>query len=273
MKRQLPISQDLVFCDPLFNVQADDLIPWLDQAVRILRPGGNLVVMHFSHIADEIHYKIRKRIDAGVPTGNGQSYKNLRPRLPVLIQSNSSRRLIDDFASEAICLKIYSKGHLDRTFYAGGRLQPGRLSYSAEALDSVTNCWVEKRHRAGKVRKGQDGFMRVLHPCSCPPWVIERILFSFARKKDKVYDCFGGAGTLPCLCAEYGIECRSVEIDKGYYNNICSSLIQIKRNKTFAAYSVKLLEKAKSNGSKDRESNELGPSLQRGVGHSGKKTD
>lgn len=271
MKEQPPISQDLIFCDPLFSVQADELISWIDQAVRILRPGGNLVVMHFSHIADEIHYKIRERIDAGTPTGNGQSYKNLRPRLPVLIQSNSSRRLTDDFASEAISLKIYSKGHLNRKFYAGGRLQPGKLSYSAEALDAVTNCWVEKRHHAGKIRKGIDGLKQVIHPCSCPPWVIERILFSFARKGDKVYDCFGGAGTLPCLCVEYGIECRSVEIDKDYYNHICDSLTQTKRNKTFAAYSVKLLEKATNSGSKDRKNNRLGTCLQRGISNSRKK--
>lgn len=263
MKKHPPISQDLIICDPPFNFDAEDVSPWIDEAVRMLKPSGNLVIFHFpSVIMDIDHYIQSRKFETSTwfaNLSNGQSYKNISRYQPVNIQLNSAKILLNDFAQDTITLSFYSKGPSVRKFYANRDGIQGATALSTDALNLVGNFWNDKRHQPG-FRKKIDGFMKSLCPEATPPWVIERLLYCCARKEyeDRVYDCFGGAGTVPFICAEYGIKCRSVEIDEDRYNTICERLNSGTRNKVFAGYSVTLTKKAQESGSINRTDHDLG---------------
>jgi DNA modification methylase len=138
--------------------------------------------------------------------------------------------------------------------------------WDPRSLGYITNNWSDINHKPGHHGKfdildtnQEDSSFR--HSTATSATVIERLLHCFARPGDVVYDCFGGAGTVPFLCEEYGIQCRSVELDNKHFTIMQERLLKsTSKNRDFASFAAKLMEIADelSSGTTDR----LGSSLQ-----------
>lgn len=137
-------------------------------------------------------------------------------------------------------------------------------TFNADINGIITDHWKEKSHKPG-----YHGTFKILsdekfkHSTATAEWVIEKLLYCFARPGDMVYDCFGGAGTVPYLCNEYGINCRSIEKDNFHYKIMLERIIKSNKNRNFASYAKELMEKI--NASECGEDNWMGTSLQRSI--------
>jgi hypothetical protein len=240
----------------------------------MLKPGGNLAIFHYPSMIKDIDFLIKvKKFELGKaePLRHGQSYKNLRACRSALVQLNTSKALPNDLAEESMEIAFYTKGPECRKFYANQQRLPTPKLWSADKYDVVTNCWYDKKHRAGFSAKFPWNIgVTSQHGSATAKWVVERMLYCCVRPGDKVYDCFGGGGTVPFLCAQFGIECRSVEIDEAYYDVIRSRLLfkSEEKMRDLAQYSVKLSKKAE-NESQHRSDLRVGSSLQGSFGDSG----
>lgn len=248
--------------DPPFCWEPLQVIPWIDEAVRICKPDGNILIFNDQKITRQLA-EIYRKADSKVERWN--IYRGLDLKDFLTIQHTHARPKINALPNQTMLIAVLSKSPT-RKLYTD---LPRSLTniWDPDGLGFLTNNWSEKKHRAGYHGKfkilatDQTLDQNFKHSTATAEWAIETLLSCFARPGDVVYDCFGGAGTVPYLCEEYGINCRSVEIDRYHFTMMQERLLQsTTKNRDFASYAAKLLEKI--DGMHSRKTDRLGTSLQ-----------
>lgn len=263
IKKQPFCSKDLVIIDPPFNWNPLEVIPWVDEAVRICKPNGNIILFNDKKITKQLA-EIYRKVDSDVNRWN--IYKGLDLKDFLTIKHKHAKLKINALPNQTMLIAVLSKSST-RKFYAK---IPKSLTniWDPDGKEILTNNWSEKKHKVGHHGKfkiletNSDLDKNFKHSTATAEWVIERLLSCYIRPGDVVYDCFGGAGTVPYLCEEYEIECRSVEKDKCNFNIMLERLLRSKsKNRIFATYARKITEKVNAN--KCGTNNGMGTSLSR----------
>lgn len=244
--KRLPFgSQDLIIIDPPFDWPEEDILPWIDEAVRLLSPKGNIVCLNMSLRMIELHSLIKiKTLDSS----KFNLYKKLQLIDPIIVQQKTAIPRLHGLAQQTMMLAVYTKDLGSRALYRRAKNQA--KAFSPEKVGLVTDQWVERLHRPGSNEKIKhiQGFIGepYNHGTCTAEWVAEKILDCYARPGDKVLDMFGGRGTFPSLCVQENIDCISIELKPKNYLSMkdkCTHKLK-KRNKELAKHARKFVEKA-----------------------------
>lgn len=243
-------SYDLVTLDPPFIKDPEEVIKWIDHAVRIMKTNGNLVVFGRSEYIANIHALIYSKITSD------KKY-NLYSGLKLMDWVTTPQRccnktIYSALYSETMTLAFYTKDPANRKFYANTDLNiknPGRV-FSAEKAGVLTNLWNGVKHTAGRHGKFKEieelKGQSLNHKYSTSWHIIKQLLYCTVQEGDSVYDAFGGAGTVPALCSQYNVNCRSVESEYDNFRimeELC--LRKTKKNKKLASIFKDLVHKTK----------------------------
>lgn len=267
MYEQKTNSWDFVYFDPIFSKGMEFLAPRLDEATRIVRPGGNIALLEKPRMILEMSHYIKTQQEIEDSTvGNGQSWRNMREMETISIPANIALPLPQQVASSTRMYHMVSKGYSERMWYGNVGVTPGRIIVDTDVQGLTTDNWCYKRFKGGTKRKIDGKWIK--HSSSSPEWAVEKLLSLYIRKKHRVYDAFGGGGRIAEVCYKYNIECRCIEIEEAYFKNICTIMKKVasinERNRVFASVAVKLTKKAdKEYGSKNRDTRELERCIQR----------
>ena len=261
LKSQNFCSQDLIVVDPPFEWEPLQLIQWIDQAVRVCKPNGNIAI--FNHPLKLIIQlaEINRRAYSTVEKYN--IYKGLTLVDWITVEHNSAKTKTNSLATRTMAIALLTKDRANRKFYVNKEKKLTSV-YDPESRNIITDHWIEKKHKPG--HHGKFSALPVMkdknfkHSTATAAWVIEKLLYCLVRPTDLVYDCFGGSGTVPYLCNEYGIQCRSVELNQWHYTMMQERLARKKTNRNFTKYASELLRKADE--LQGRTTNRLGTSLQ-----------
>lgn len=273
MQEQNANSWDFVYFDPMFNADLEFLIPRIDEAARILKVSGNIAFLEKPSVVLEISHYIKTQQEIEDSTvGNGQSWRNIREMETISIPANVALAGLDRVAYSTRMYHLVTKG-TTRNWYGNKGLVPGKLVVDTEAEGLTTDNWSKRCFKGGRSIKVNG--KRLRHPAASPKWAIEDLLSLYIKQgHHRVYDAFGGSGRVPEVCYEYGIECRSVEIDKDNFEMMCEVMKRVQStnncNKIFASHAVTLTKKARAHESGNYTSDGLERSVQRSTYNSGK---
>jgi DNA modification methylase len=233
--KKLNFSQfDLIFVDPPLTWSPDKVINWIDQAVRLIKNGGNIVVFNFASFMLDLDHLIQEKMNDNTKYN---LYKNLYRTDAIFIQNNKSNPRLYGLPQQTLSLCVYCKNPQDRKFYAKS-LTPGKISIE-EKTQTLTDMWIQKRHSSKSIKE----------------YIIENMLYCYTREGDKVLDCFGRKGTVPYLCNQYNIKCVSIE-ENEFNIFVMEDKCKIKlkeRNKTFVGYLRSLMSKVSDTSNKERK--------------------
>ncbi|HHV54832.1 MAG TPA: hypothetical protein GXX55_05220 [Firmicutes bacterium] len=218
--RQLPAeSVDLAFADPPYNLDKrynqyeDDrhdeeylawCNQWLQEYVRLLKPGGSLFVLNLPKWA--VHHAVF--LD-GLP-----EMRRLNWIAWDALSEPRGRVMPAHYA-----LLFYSKGPLPRHFH------PGRAQVLPRGYCFRGKCVKE---RAGKVPAAELNDIwsdvhrikhrrdRDEHPCQLPLRLMERIISIASDEGDLVFDGFMGTGSTALAARRLGRHYLGIEIDPAY---------------------------------------------------------
>lgn len=243
-------SYDLVTLDPPFIKDPEEVLKWIDHAVRIMKTNGNLVVFGRSEYVANIHALIYSKTQS---TQKYNLYSGLKLMDWVVTpQRCCNKTIYSSLYSEVMTLAFYTKDPANRKFYANTDLDiknPGRV-FSAQRAGVLTNLWNSIKHTAGRHGKFKEieelKGQSLNHKYSTSWHVIEQLLYCTVREGDSVYDAFGGAGTVPALCSQYNVNCRSVESEYENFRimeELC--LRRTKKNKNLATIAKELIHRTK----------------------------
>lgn len=245
--------------DPPFSWEPLQVIPWIDEAVRICKTDGNIAIFNHPKTLISQLAEIERRSRSNV--GKYNIYKGLELRDWITVQHNSAKPKLNSLSTRTMAIAIISKSS-NRKIYVD-KLQSLTCVYDPEGKGLITDHWIDIHHKPGhhgkfKILAFDQNFK---HNTATAEWVMERLLNCFSQPGDVVYDCFGGSGTVPYLCEEYGIECRSVELDSIHFTIMVERLLQSQpKNRNFASYAKKATDKI--NELRSRTINRVGTSLQ-----------
>ena len=269
MKNQNFCTRDLIVVDPPFNWEPMQIIPWVDEAVRICKPDGNIIVFNGGKKITRQLGEVYRKADSNVKKWN--IYRDLDLRDFITVMHTHAKPKLNSLPTQSMFLAVLSK-RIDRKLYT--RIPKSLVNiWDPESLGFITDNWSRRNHRAGHHGKfsvlsvGEDQTFK--HSTATAEWVIETVLNCYARPGDSVYDCFGGAGTVPYLCEEYGIKCRSVELDNKHFTIMQERLLKsTTKNRDFANFAAKLMDKV--NGLQSRATDRLESGLQGSIENRGK---
>ena len=238
-------SVDLIIIDPPFNWSPDKVMRWIDEAVRIVSSTGNIVLLNWAAMIMDLNTEIelKKREDIKY-----NLYKMIHRVDLVQIQTNSCVQRKYGLPAGTLSISVYTKNIAGRKFYQD---QIKSRVFSEDKMEILTDNWSKRRHRAGsgtEMFKCNDLLNGTLygHKTCTAEWVMEHLLYLYARPGDTVLDCFGGRGTVASLCTAYGIECTAIEIEPWFHQVMedrCKCKVK-KKNKTFIKYVKQAIEKA-----------------------------
>lgn len=198
-------SIDLVLTDPPYNLDNDGVMfhcglkqdadvarwdhvenqPWLDEALRVIKPTGTLMVFGSHHNIFEIGYLLQAR---------GAKILNTI----VMVKTNGfsvTRRQLFERTQYVIWASLSGAGwHYD--FEVARKLNGDR---------EPDNVWICDPPRTGR-----------LHPTQKPLDVIERLLLLASGPGDLILDPFMGSGTTALACARHGRRFIGFEKDPHY---------------------------------------------------------
>lgn len=200
LKKQYPAGVfDLAFADPPYNLAKnyskyqDDLDErkyiewcndWLDGMYKNLKPGGSLFVLnipkwaiyHFNYLADKMIFRNWIVWDAlSTPAGK-------------LLPAHYSLLYFTKPGAQPR-LNLVAERYIDlRVYCIRNQCIVKRKKAGADKKELVTDIWRDI-HRI-KHKKDRDH-----HPCQLPTKLMERIIKTFSREGDLIFDPFGGAGT------------------------------------------------------------------------------
>lgn len=201
MSNQKPESFDLVKLDFPFDIPSEKALPWIEQAERIVQPGGNIAIANYPIFMREI-FSYTKSLSLTL----GDT--------PITMQG-SAHKTKNGLLRRQLAIDVFYKGNIEnRTFYPKINGKYGHCLYAPEKEGLLTDLFTYKQHYP--CRKGLHG--KVLHKGAMAKWLVNNILYCYARKGDSVYDAFGGSGTFPAICRVNNIYCRSVELNDEYYD-------------------------------------------------------
>ena len=271
IKKQNFCTKDLVVIDPPFNWEPLQIIPWIDEAVRICKTEGNILLFNNSDAMYDQVAEIKRKSRSNIEKWN--LYKGLEKRESIYLKYNYAKPKLNRLPCQTMTISIFSKS-INRKLYAN---IPRLLTniWDPEGLGYLTDNWSEREHKPGHhgkfdiINTGDNQNFK--HSTATAEWVIENLLYCFARPEDIVYDCFGGAGTVPYLCNEYGINCRSIEIDEFNYTIMLDRILQSNKNRNFASYAAQLVSKV--NELQSRTTNRLGSSVSGSIENRGKELE
>lgn len=271
MHEQRANSWDFIYFDPMFGEDLEFLTPRMDEAARIAKMSGSIAFLEKPRMILEMSHYIKTQQDIdGSTVGSGQSWRNFREMETISIPANVALVLPEQAACATRMYHLVTKGS-GRNWYGNQGAAPGKLVMNTEAEGLTTDHWCKKNFKGGRSIKVEGE--RWNHPYTSPRWAVEDLLGLYLKQGQghRVYDAFGGSGRVPEICYEYGIECRSVEVDDTYFAMMCEVMERVqsthKRNKIFASHSVNLTKKAMEHGSQDRSDHGMGSSLQGGIGY------
>lgn len=226
-------SIDLVFADPPYNLEKgynsyhDELnreqyldwcSSWLDEYIRILKPGGSLYVLNLPHWGMYHAAYLNRRLyfqnwivwDAlSEPRG-----KLMPAHYSLLFYTKHPTRFtfnLKDFA------EIDSRQYCLRASCIRQRKAAG-----VDDKEPLTDIWSDI-HRI-KHRRDRD-----YHPCQLPDALLERIIKISSNPGDIVLDALVGVGTTAVVAARLGRQYVGIDIDEEYVRITRQKLDQVQQ--------------------------------------------
>jgi len=233
---------DLVFADPPYNLQKnykvyDDGLAdqeyinwcnrWLELCVRLTKPTGSIFILnipkwaleHAKHL-NKIAYLQNWIVWDALSTPKG---KIMPAHYSLLYYSKSPSGFTfnrpDMIDHSSYCVRntcVESRHH--------GLFE---TSYKVE----VSDFWSDL-HRI-KHKKNRDD-----HPCQLPDKLMDRIIKTFSKEEDLVFDPFAGAGTTAIRAIKNNRRYTTIEIDPSYKEITEKKLLDILKNGEVQRHSV-----------------------------------
>ncbi|EIW19591.1 MULTISPECIES: DNA-methyltransferase [Pelosinus] len=216
-------SVDYVFVDPPYNLKKqytgyhDNLEleeyllwcdQWLDECVRILKPGKYLSILnlslwccrHFAFLASKMDFSNWITWE-----GLSRPAQNIMPANYTIL---TMKKPHDEVIQKNVNINLPKELMPRADHYC---LRESCIKKREEKFKPLTDLWTDI-HRLVHNSK------RYNHPCQLPPKLIGRLIAIHTKPDDIVLDCFNGVGTTT-LCAQW-LKRRyiGIEINKTYYN-------------------------------------------------------
>jgi site-specific DNA-methyltransferase (adenine-specific) len=223
---------DLAFADPPYNIEKDygrykDASPereyikwcnrWLDLLVKVLRPGGSLMVLNLPRWAAHHAVFLNRRMDLrnwivwdalSAPSG-----KLMPAHYALLYYTKPGREPTFDYEEVGT---IDSEDYCIRERCISERKRAGK-----DRKVRLNDVWWDI-HRL-KHRKDRDS-----HPCQLPDRLMERIVALTTRPGDVVFDPFCGTGRTAITARKMGRHFVTMDIDERYVDITSTNLNRLR---------------------------------------------
>ena len=229
-------SIDLAFADPPYNLSKrysnyrDNIDiqryfewcdKWLEEYVRVLKPGGSLVVLnlplwsvrHFWYLCQRLTFQ------------NWIAWEGLS--LPVRLIMPAHYTLL--FFTKGDSPNVFNYGNLATKFRRAERVRYDDLMQPYDYTYCSRPQCVALRRRAGKdtrrpltdlwtdIFRLKHNTRRLNHPCLLSPKLMMRIIYLLTNPGDIVLDCFNGVGTTTLSAHVLGRRYMGFEISQEYH--------------------------------------------------------
>lgn len=229
-------SVDFVFADPPYNLHkkynsySDDLSiseyfawcdSWLDELVRILRPGRTCAILniplwsirHFMSLEGIAQFQNWIAWDAlSFPV------RQIMPaHYAILCFSKGMPRPLPGFNEPKERFSVENSGPafqpldpLGEGFCLRAQCVRSRQSEGVVDRGPLTDLWFD-------VHRLKHNSRRVDHPCQLPPQLMYRLISIFTAPGETVLDCFNGAGTTTLAAHQLGRQYIGIELSSKYH--------------------------------------------------------
>jgi len=218
---------DFEFVDPPYNLKKkyasyeDDLEiesyfrwcdEWLDELVRVLKPGRTLAVLniplwcirHFHHLETKMHYQnwiawdgLSNPVKKIMPAHYGILCFSKGPSRELPMYNQTGITEVEGFQS----LNPLEQGYC---------LRASCIKKREDVRGKLSDLWWD-------IHRLKHNNRRVDHPCLLPPNLMYRLFSIFTKPGETILDCFNGAGTSTLAAHQLGREYFGIELDKTYH--------------------------------------------------------
>lgn len=228
LKEQEDSSAQLIIADPPYNISFDggkgwDSYPdedtylkwckeWVDEAARVLKPGGVFLV--WGTLKTDTFLKLKLDVLNKAP--------GLVSQGELIWENNWGGRSPKNFARKHEYSWVYSKGE-DFTFNADSVRKERKMKHNPRTGKPYdkgtipTRIFQENNHTGSKDRVAW-------HPTPKNIKVISTLIEAYSDSGDRVLDIFSGSGTTTLCAMRTGRESLGCELDEEYYTKILERL-------------------------------------------------
>lgn len=185
---------------PTTNTQAQDpyldfTLAWLGEAIRLVRPGGNLLIFGSFHNIYLIGFALQRVFDRRLLQQITWFKPNAQPNITCRLLTESTEYVLWACNETPRRAKRWTFNYdMAKRFNTGRQLR---------------NMWSIPRTSEHEKRHGR-------HPTQKPLALAERLVHLFTKPTDRVLDCFVGSGTIAVACTMTGRHFVGIEQDPQY---------------------------------------------------------